>query len=946
MSLFTIYIASGDIDTFQGILNGVAMVFNSGMLSSSTGLGLGAAVLTGLLISLGLILTTGMLNMSTGGGNNLALLGMLVVCYVVLAGPRVTVQIQDVSTGQVEVVDNIPIGVALPSSIVSTLAYSVTEKMETAFSTVNGNYVTMNGEGFLNPLQILMAMRSPPSSMAPDLNASLRQFMLNCSADSANFDATQFMQSADPVGYMLSHYTEGFTTYYSSTANSSQGAALLCSTASTNIQNDIDKFYNNSGSSQTLSAWLTQAMPKGNISAGKYSVADYANAYNEVIGASWGISTSAQQFMMTTAFGNSLLHSFNCTANSGDPSAYQACIQTQTQQFEQWKIDSASSANFFTHLMPTAMATLQALFFAFSPLMFVFAMMTAQHGLNILVKYLLFGLWTQCWLPFAAVINFFIQIQFQHDMAAFNLAHPQGFNLMVYQDFYNHLSEKVALASDMLAATPLLSLALLTGSVMSLNSLAQRWSGKDFGAEKIAAPDLIKPTAGYEAGAFSHGSAFQAPSSANSRQLSWKASEMGSSALSVANQQVASTTTALSHQLSSIVAGGTQKANIAAASQQFSDTLLNSDSSSKSAANSLMTTLGQGQDWSSSERSSIEAFLTTQASAGIGSSTLGASVSAGTAAKIGLDTATAQKLSKALQGSSAWQAGYQNLQSHARAALASSSRGSMLQSFYQQTQSQSFSKLRTEADMASQTLAQTQTQVSTIGADESIDPTMVATQIAHGSGAYALDRKFESVAAQDPSIRASYARMRDKILADPSTHRPGSTFDPSTADALAKIEALQQHSAEGNAWVFKNVVAPQMLSSLPQVDTHSAAQMQEFDPLQHARQSAAYALGVGRGPRNVSLDFTPGHTPTLDQGSLAQPQGAPASPDGRLKEMRAYAQEHGIQVDANGQLHMTDQQAADWAKHFGNDDGKGEAHKPSSTVPVSRFTTYQHMPKN
>lgn len=60
------------------------------------------------------------------------------------------------------------------------------------------------------------------------------------------------------------------------------------------------------------------------------------------------------------------------------------------------------------------------------------------------------------------------------------------------QIYYDVLASRLSVASDMLAATPLVSLAMLTGSAMAVTSLAGRWSGRDHVDEKQTSPDIMR----------------------------------------------------------------------------------------------------------------------------------------------------------------------------------------------------------------------------------------------------------------------------------------------------------------------------------------------------------------------------------------------------------------------------------------------------------------------
>jgi conjugal transfer mating pair stabilization protein TraG len=58
--------------------------------------------------------------------------------------------------------------------------------------------------------------------------------------------------------------------------------------------------------------------------------------------------------------------------------------------------------------------------------------------------------------------------------------------------YYDVLATRLGIASDMLAATPLISAAMLGLTAYGMVSLASRWSGRDHNDEKLQSPDLVK----------------------------------------------------------------------------------------------------------------------------------------------------------------------------------------------------------------------------------------------------------------------------------------------------------------------------------------------------------------------------------------------------------------------------------------------------------------------
>lgn len=498
---FTIY-TLGDIPTFTAVLNAVAMVFQSGMMTGP-GLGLGAAAGLGLLVSLGvLLLVGGAIAMFQGGGGgpgNWAMLLVLVLVYSV-ATQKVDLQIEDYYTGTATTVANVPFGVAVPGAIISSITRSVANKMEVGFSTVDGNYISLSSDGFASPLQLMLSMRGGKYALPdadPFLTANIKIFVLDCVVGRPGFSPNAFAKQNipgvnNPIEYITTPgvYGGGLTVIFSDTNPAGIGSA--CADAATNIKNKMDVFVG-PGIGAAMSAFINANMNKraspNTVVANKYTADDIVDVHGKMINGVWGSSQTAQDFMITALTSSTISNAYNCGLSNSSYATYNQCTMTMTQSMEQWKIDAAGGATGFSKAMMPAMNILLAMFFGFAPLMFVFMMMAGAQGLSILVKYMFFGVWCQTWLPFAVVINYIGEVMVKSEFLRLAAAAPDGLNPATVPAFYDALSVKLAVISDMLAAVPLISMALLSGSIYGLTKIAGNM-GKDKVDEKGAAPNV------------------------------------------------------------------------------------------------------------------------------------------------------------------------------------------------------------------------------------------------------------------------------------------------------------------------------------------------------------------------------------------------------------------------------------------------------------------------
>ncbi|QKE37367.1 conjugal transfer protein TraG N-terminal domain-containing protein [Ferrovum myxofaciens] len=511
--MFTFYVY-GDVYMFYNVLNAVAMVFNSSIFNLSTGAG---AFLTGGLISLIWITFGGMFQ-----GNATfrpAVLMSLFVFFYAGVNVKETVDIEDVFTGTISAVSNVPLFVAGPAGLISAAAHGITQNIETAFTTpAPGNTFTslsLGSEGFGNPLRLLMALRCGSSSGGaglgtcpvksfPYVTRSLQLFLLFCAQPNSNFTQAAFESSTNLVTYLTGLPSlAGLTTYYSTTYPN--GVGMDCSTAGTDISSDVANIFSGSGANATT---LNNVIYEGMIGSepiqtkpsswGQWTTTDITTSFNSITnGASAQMhSQGAQSYMENQMFMDSLDNTFKCSSSIGSINDFNACISAITQRdaLESMKVDDAAAGSIFARTMFPAMNLLLMLFYGFSPLVALVAMMSVANGLKVVMSYFLFGAWTQSWLPVAAIINYYMQMLAGQAAASTSL-NVAGLAIVNSNAFYDSLGMKIALGANMLAATPMLTMALLSGSMFAMTGAVSAIGGKDKVDENLAAPALAQGNA-------------------------------------------------------------------------------------------------------------------------------------------------------------------------------------------------------------------------------------------------------------------------------------------------------------------------------------------------------------------------------------------------------------------------------------------------------------------
>ncbi|MCS3805829.1 conjugal transfer mating pair stabilization protein TraG [Chromobacterium alkanivorans] len=487
---FNIYVL-GDVSSFQSALNAVAMTFNQkGFLNSAFMVGGLVMLISAILFMIG--------KQSDGSvpgvmGPVSGMFGLFAVVWTSTIPTSVIVN--DIYTGNAAKIDNVPLIVSLPAGAFTTAGYKIFDLANTTYQSVNGSYMGVSQNGFVMPLKLLFSLRRGIERADVNIAASLKSFILDCTANSNSFSMKDLQRSADAINYVLTHARDsGLTNYFSKAYPN--GTPVSCNEAAASISQDINVSFL-SGTNSDFTEMLNTSMREKNPLGAKFQQSDVENVLDTMLPGTWkaaidanGVAQDTRGFMLNALAFNTLTNTFNCMGSNTDIASFNACNIQLTQAFEQSRNDAAAAGSFFTKMMMPAMVFMQIMFFSFAPLIVIYGVMKGGGALGMYVKYLLFGVWTSSWLPFSAVIQMYIQNDVSDKLEQIPASMLTLGNFA--QIYYDVLASRLSVASDMLAATPLVSLAMLTGSAMAVTSLAGRWSGRDHVDEKQTSPDIMR----------------------------------------------------------------------------------------------------------------------------------------------------------------------------------------------------------------------------------------------------------------------------------------------------------------------------------------------------------------------------------------------------------------------------------------------------------------------
>lgn len=487
MPTFTVY-SLGDVASYWSMLNGVAMFFGQTSFWAS-------AALTGSLMLLLLIMVSMLASAGGGkGGHNPFLGPMYLGATFVFMSITSSVVVQDIYTGNIIQVDNIPLIIALPSSLSTTAAYKVFKYADTAFQSVDGSYMSVSANGMVSPLKSLMSMRKGFAKSAPTLALTVKTFAMYCTPNSG-FQKSQYLLAPKSTDYLLKagNYNASNLTF-NYPAGGTEPVATNCGEVAKDLVTRIATYMKNTsaeGKPDTVISGNMAQNPKPDKTPQKFADAEMAIT-NVVASNLASAGQSAQTIMENMLFYDVINLGMACAGTSTSAEDANACWTEQAvirQSLEQWKSDSAGQGTLFSKIMTPAITFMQLMFYGFSPLILLVCLFMGEKSLGLFSKYLIFGVWTVSWLPFSSVIQMYIQNQLADRVKAMTVG-TNGIVAGNMSEYYDMVSTNLALASDLLAATPMISFALLTGSTMAMTGLAKRWSGDNVD-EKVVSPNIM-----------------------------------------------------------------------------------------------------------------------------------------------------------------------------------------------------------------------------------------------------------------------------------------------------------------------------------------------------------------------------------------------------------------------------------------------------------------------
>ncbi|MDD1649237.1 MAG: conjugal transfer protein TraG N-terminal domain-containing protein [Methylococcaceae bacterium] len=472
--IYTIY-SIGDAAFLQAILNAVAMLAATGDYRMAGGIG-------GLLGILFMVFRS-FLQWDGRGLRYQDMLAALLI-YLTLFVPSTPVAIEDAYTGQVRVVDQVPLGPAVAGSILSNLGYRLTVLFEQGFSTPS-----MTRYGFADALQVVTAVRknllsrielgkANAPTQGSDIENSVINYVKECTLTGVDLHLLaldsilrnpQVLAALrfDSEIYTTEIYTGAAPRVVTCTAAWPELEAMLGTAGIAGLEERLRGVLGvNSG--QEVAARLQTALDA--LTQGQVHAQDYMVAAT-----------------LLPMFEKGIVGRHEDSLHWSRAAMVEQAIQ---QRNAQW----AAEQTLFSRMVRPMLAWIEGFSYAITPLM-AFSVMLGARGIQMTGQYFLMLLWIQLWMPILAIINLYIMLSANAGLAALNRAE---FNLPSMAGLYHmdmELQNWLSVGAMLASSTPAIALMLVYGGSITATHFLSRMQGGDFVDEKIASPPVVNPAA-------------------------------------------------------------------------------------------------------------------------------------------------------------------------------------------------------------------------------------------------------------------------------------------------------------------------------------------------------------------------------------------------------------------------------------------------------------------
>ena len=392
------------------------------------------------------------------GGDLIVWIAAMVFIFSAAFVPRVNIAVRDVRSANVQVVQNIPLGIGWPASVISRASYWLTKSFETAFGDVDAARYTRFGVAF--PQRVVTTMLSVKPITA-DGKMSLTNFTERCIVPEIleNSVKRQELLNAPDINALIS--TNGWVNPARRVFMNNK--VLTCTQAAEELKKTLEeteipaleshlRLKLNVDFKDGVNAALSTAIPQ---------------AESLMLGVSRTMAESLRQSLMMSAIPETTM-TFAAKAGQAPLSAGVAIARSQGNLASE--INYRTLSEMARSALPKLRNILEFTVIGLWPMVFLMMLGTGAGGAMVCRAYFTLLISVSLWAPITAIINY---LTLHLDMEPMNqLVHSAGgVTLAAATMIRDAGATSQAMAGSLLWLVPVLAYAVAKGSDMALTAM-------------------------------------------------------------------------------------------------------------------------------------------------------------------------------------------------------------------------------------------------------------------------------------------------------------------------------------------------------------------------------------------------------------------------------------------------------------------------------------------
>lgn len=379
---------------------------------------------------------------------------MAVTCLML--APKTSVEIIDVSNPMATYqVDNIPVGLALPASVISTIGYGLTQDLSDIFHTVDD--VSYTHTGMLFGAKLFYTVTQGSQIQSSELRENMMDFTRQCIIPditiNKKYTVQQLVDTPDILSFLSSESMSPLRGIYMN------GQFQTCAAALPIIKTEVQT------EATTQQNWIERLLNGDNDPNTAELQTQVGDIYSQMIGMSQDAQSILVQNMMVNALRQGIQNSFAATDSTSAMLNY-----AETSGLQKQLLSDNTIARTATYLIPLMQTVFFLLCVGVFPIIIVFALQPWLFA-NMLKNYIFSLVYLNLWSVLFVLLDFIMKTALSHSMTG--LAIDQGGITLSNQNALLYEVEQFAgYAGYLMISVPLLAGFIFRGLQNTIASAA------------------------------------------------------------------------------------------------------------------------------------------------------------------------------------------------------------------------------------------------------------------------------------------------------------------------------------------------------------------------------------------------------------------------------------------------------------------------------------------